>query len=379
MDRDRLVSLWSGLFFPTADEGWEHLGLAGMAAFLLIARPRLVFGFRRWIPFLVAVAGFVVIPELVADTWLVGGRWLIYVQALAPAIIQPRHSGIMGRLFPYASGALVLAALALLNVRVSVHNREMEGLRALSPLIEPESDVQNLVPAFRHKGRGFGYNEIGQTPGWVTADQGGILDNDSARFFHVPLQRRPGPWLTRYRYIIARGEWPRVQASVDSRSEHPKLLGHKDDWYLFEHPPLRAGDVEALRAVQGWGTLRANTSLDQAPLTIDGQRFSTGFGTHVPSLIRVRLLKPARVFEGGYGIDDEGWKTVRVRFRIRDGSGRVLFLSEPISRGACPPVLGAARAPERAPARRRARGRHRGRPCRLGGPDRKLAAAPGRV
>ena len=55
--------------------------------------------------------------------------------------------------------------------------------------------------------------------------------------------------------------------------------------------------------------------------------------SHVPSLIRVRLLHPARLFEGGYGIDDEGWKTVRARFRIRDDSGRVLLLSEPVSSG----------------------------------------------
>src|SRR5262249_40947716 len=65
-----------------------------------------------------------------------------------------------------------------------------------------------------------------------------------------------------------------------------------------------------------------------------GQVFSSGFGTHVTSLIRVRLLHPGRVFEGGYGIDDEGWKTARVRFRIRDDRRRVLLLSEPIAMGA---------------------------------------------
>ena len=70
------------------------------------------------------------------------------------------------------------------------------------------------------------------------------------------------------------------------------------------------------------------------PLSIGGQRFSSGFGTHARSLIRVRLLHPGRVFEGGYGIDDEGWKTARVRFRIRDDHRRVLLLSEPISYGA---------------------------------------------
>jgi hypothetical protein len=280
----------------------------------------------------VAVACFVVVPTTLADIYLVGNRCLIFVQALAPGVIQPRTSGTLGKTFPYAVAGLVLAALVLLNVRIAEHNRELRGLRTLSALVEPESDIQNVPGVFGHEGRTFGYNEIGQTPGWVTAEQGGILSNDSAQgLFHVPVQRRPGPWITRYRYVFVRGPQSTVDAWVGPNLDHPRLLGHQDDWYLYEQPPLRAGDVEALRAVQGWAELRANRALDQSPLSIGGQRFSSGFGTHVPSRIRVRLLHPGRVFEGGYGIDDTGWKTLRVRFRIRDDSGRVLFLSETAS------------------------------------------------
>jgi hypothetical protein len=329
---DRLVSLWSGLFCTGADARWEHVGLAGMAVFLIFARPRLVFELRRWIPFLVALSCFLIIPETLADIWLVGSRCLLFVQALAPGVIQPRPWGPLSKAFPYAAAGLVLAALALLNVRIAEHNRELRGLHTLSARMEPESDIQNVSGVFGHEGRSFGWNEIGQTPGWVTADRGGILDNDSARFFHVPLERKPGPWVTRYRYVFVRGSQSTVDAYVGPHLDHPRLIGHEDDWYLFEQPPLRAGDVEALRSVQGWGELRANLAVvDQAPLSIGGQRFSSGFGTHVPSRIRVRLLHPGRVFEGGYGIDDKGWKTLRVRFRIRDDSGRVLFLSEPAS------------------------------------------------
>ena len=333
MDFNRLVSLWSGLFMPDPDVRWEHVGLAGMAVFLIFARPTPVFELRRWIPFLVAVACFAVVPTTVADIYLVGNRCLVAVQALAPGVIQPRTSGTLGKAFPYAVAGLVLAALVLLNVRISEHNRELRGLRTLSPLVEPESDILNVLGAFDKEGRTFGYNEIGQTPGWVTAEQGGILSNDSAQsLFHVPLQRRPGPWIARYRYVFVRGTQSTVDAWVGPNLAQPRLLGHQDDWYLYEQPPLRAGDVEALRSVQGWGELRANRAvIDDAPLSIGGQRFSTGFGIHVPSRIRVRLLHPGRVFEGGYGIDDKGWKTLRVRFRIRDDSGRVLFLSEPAS------------------------------------------------
>jgi hypothetical protein len=333
LDFDRLVSMWSGLFWPFADARWEHVGLAGMAVFWFFARPRLVFEPRRWIPFLVVLAGFVVLPETLATIWLVGNRWLVYVQALAPGVIQPRHSGRLGKALPYASAGLVLAALALLNVRIAIHNRELAGLRELTARIEPESDIQNVVAPMTDGGSQFGWNEIGQTPGWVTAEQGGILDNDSAAFFHVPVQRRPGPWLTRFRYAIIRGTPSRVQDYARTRLDHPTLIGQKDDWYLYEQPPLRAGDVEALRSTQGYGVLRANTSVDGQPLSIGGQRFANGFGTHLTSMIRVRLLHPARVFEGGYGIDDEGWKTVRARFRIRDNSGRVLLLSDSVAPG----------------------------------------------
>jgi hypothetical protein len=333
MDYPRLVSLWSGLFYPFAQAHWEHVGLAGMAAFLIIARPKLAFGWSRWVPFLVVAAGFVVLPETLASTWLVGNRWLVYVQALAPGVIQPRHSGPMGKAFPYAAALLVLAALALLNVRISAHNRELAGLRELSAHIEPDSDILNVAPALGDGGKEFGWNEIGQTPAWVTAAQGGILDNDAAIYYHVPVQHRPGPWISRYRYALVRGAPWRVEDYARTRLDHPKLVQQKDDWYLYEQPPPRTGDVEALRQIQGWGTLRADTSVKGQPLSIGGQRFATGFGTHMPSLIRVRLLRQARVFEGGYGIDDEGWKTVLARFRIRDDSGRVLFLSEPISSG----------------------------------------------
>ena len=259
---DRLVTLWAGLFSPDGDARWEHIGLGGMTVFLIFARPKLVFQPRRWIPFLVAVSCFLVIPETLADVWLVGNRCLLFVQILAPGVIQPRTTGALGKLFPYASACLVLAALVLLNVRISDHNSELRGLRELSPLVEPESDIQNTLGDFGHEGRQFGWNEIGQTPGWVTAEQGGILDNDSARFFHVPLMRRPGPWITRYRYVLLRGTWSAVQAWV-GRLDHAQLVQRRDDWYLYEQPPLRGGDVEALRAVQGWAELRANTALDQ--------------------------------------------------------------------------------------------------------------------
>jgi NPCBM/NEW2 domain len=334
---DRLVSLWSGLFWPFADAHWEHIALAGMAVFFIFARPEPVFESRRWIPFLVALACFLIVPETVGDIWLVGNRCLVFVQALAPGVLRPRPSGPLGKAYPCVSAGLVLAAMVLLNVRTADHNRELRGLRKLTARIEPESDIEN-VPGqnqpgpYVQDGREFGWNQIGQTPGWVTAEQGGILDNDSARFFHVPLQRRPGPWITRYRYVIVRGTPPAVGGYAAGHNEL-RFIGQKDDWYLYEHPPLRGGDVEAVRSIQGYGELRSNTSVDRGPLSIGGQRFTSGFGTHAPSLIRVRLLHPGRVFEGAYGIDDEGWKTARVRFRIRDDRRRVLLLSEPVSVG----------------------------------------------
>jgi alpha-galactosidase len=47
--------------------------------------------------------------------------------------------------------------------------------------------------------------------------------------------------------------------------------------------------LELQYAEQGWGEPRANKSVDDHPLFIDGKRFEHGFGTHANSILRIGL------------------------------------------------------------------------------------------
>jgi hypothetical protein len=66
--------------------------------------------------------------------------------------------------------------------------------------------------------------------------------------------------------------------------------------------------LEALdlgRVAQGWGTLQRNASVQGNPLTIDGQRFEHGLGTHAKSRIIIDLDGMCTRFGAFVGVDDE--------------------------------------------------------------------------
>ena len=58
-------------------------------------------------------------------------------------------------------------------------------------------------------------------------------------------------------------------------------------------------------AVQGWGEPHKNKSVDGHPLTIGGQVYERGFGTHAESILNVKLDGDAQSFSASVGVDDE--------------------------------------------------------------------------
>lgn len=62
-------------------------------------------------------------------------------------------------------------------------------------------------------------------------------------------------------------------------------------------------DVRA--ATQGWGEPHRNKSVDNHPLTIGGQTFQRGFGTHAESTLNIKLDGDAQSFSASVGVDDE--------------------------------------------------------------------------
>lgn len=81
-------------------------------------------------------------------------------------------------------------------------------------------------------------------------------------------------------------------------------------------------------ATQGWGEPRKNKSVDNHPLTIAGQKFERGFGTHAESVLNVNLGGAAQKFTASVGVDDEinGNTTASLEFFVI-GDGKTLWSS----------------------------------------------------
>ena len=85
-------------------------------------------------------------------------------------------------------------------------------------------------------------------------------------------------------------------------------------------------DIRA--ATQGWGEPHRNKSVDNHPLTIGGQLYERGFGTHAESTLIVRLGGGAQSFSASVGVDDEVNKNPAssVEFSVV-GDGKTLWTS----------------------------------------------------
>ena len=75
-------------------------------------------------------------------------------------------------------------------------------------------------------------------------------------------------------------------------------------------------------ATQGYGEPSKNKSVDGQPLTIGGQKFTRGFGTHADGRLRLSLDGNARSFSASVGVDDDEIRTGNSM--ILDPYGRVL-------------------------------------------------------
>jgi alpha-galactosidase len=67
---------------------------------------------------------------------------------------------------------------------------------------------------------------------------------------------------------------------------------------------------------QGWGTPRARRSVDRRPLTIHGQVFKHGVGTHAVSEVHIALNGGAEQFVSMVGVDDDAGGRGSVTFEI---------------------------------------------------------------
>ncbi len=85
---------------------------------------------------------------------------------------------------------------------------------------------------------------------------------------------------------------------------------------------LETLDLSKMR--QGWGKPQKNRAITEAPMTIAGQRFAQGVGTHAPSRLWIDLGGGCERFQAKVGVDDAAGAKASLRFRVI-GDGKKLF------------------------------------------------------
>lgn len=328
IDEDRLLTLFSGAFMPTGDWRWAIVGVAIVLILAIVARPRMVFTVARTAPLALSVALFVILPEWLASTFLVGPRFCVFVHGFAPAILAPRTHDRLGRYLPGVVSVLVVACLVVLNVRLQRFNEEASGLVELAVDLDPDGDVMQLVTKTAPHSEVFGRMQFGQMPAWLTAESGNLLENDSAVYFQMPVRRKRTGFPSRYLHVIARGDLARAKQVVRRIRPDARFVRAYGDWLLFEDPPHRVGPITVVRDAQGWKSLRYNRAVSGAPLRINGRRYLQGLGGRAQSFIRVRADQVGSRLAGSVGVDDSSEGRATLSFRIRDSDGKVLFQTE---------------------------------------------------
>ena len=336
-DSQRAINLFSGAFMPFPDHKWALVGAAGVALFLLFARPKLAFDPARSAPLAIALLGFIALPDWIAATWLVGSRFCVFVHAFAPALLVPRMSDPLARRWSAILFSLVLAFLIVLNVRLHAFNGELDGFIQVAAAIPAGADVQTLVPETSSESAVFGASMMGQIPAWITAEHGGLIANDSAvaGYFQIPIRRNSVPLFQYYPYVIARGDYATSRGDLRhltrSAQGSARVVKTAGDWLLLKRPAIESDDFEVVRYAQAWGELRMDRAVSGRALSVAGVEYLHGLGTHAQSFARIRFKRAAKMLLGACGVDDAAGSRGHAGFRIRDGRGHILFDSGEMS------------------------------------------------
>ena len=88
--------------------------------------------------------------------------------------------------------------------------------------------------------------------------------------------------------------------------------------------PLTALDLGKMR--QGWGKPQIDRSIREKPLSIGGQKFDHGVGTHANSIVWIDLAGGTEKFLATVGVDDAAGGAASIDFKII-GDGKKLWES----------------------------------------------------
>lgn len=74
--------------------------------------------------------------------------------------------------------------------------------------------------------------------------------------------------------------------------------------------------LDIKKADQGWGSPHANLSVDGKPMSVAGEKFDNGFGTHAESFLYIELNGKGETFTAKVGLDDETAPHGSVVFKV---------------------------------------------------------------
>jgi alpha-galactosidase len=102
--------------------------------------------------------------------------------------------------------------------------------------------------------------------------------------------------------------------------------------------PISVFDLSQME--QGWGEPHANLSVEGHPLSIGGQTFTNGLGTHAESRFIIQVGGHATAFAARVGVDDEvGAGRGSVVFKVLGDSNQVLWASRELHGGDAPEAV----------------------------------------
>jgi alpha-galactosidase len=101
---------------------------------------------------------------------------------------------------------------------------------------------------------------------------------------------------------------------------------------LIPAKKIYLSEMDLTNMETGWGKVRANLSCDSNKLSVAGQVYEQGVGTHAISKMMIDLHGSGVIFSAASGVDDESGDQASVEFFVL-GDGRILWQSGLMKKG----------------------------------------------
>lgn len=161
-----------------------------------------------------------------------------------------------------------------------------------------------------------------------------IADLSGYQYLKLDFATGTKPWADHVDIADARftyaGELPVIVAAADMYVDESKIVN------LPTAPDIEGARIIPLSSLQitnitnGWGTVKADKSIDGNPLTMKGIKYTSGVGMHAAGKVVIKLNSTTPAFHALIGIDDEvagnckgnAKSNVKYEVILRDLAGR---------------------------------------------------------